>query len=348
MKLDVWHISGNGFHFGRRGLEQEESGLHIPSDTLFAALVARLAEQTGKEELDSFIAPFKNNGQAPFVLSSAFPRAGQVRFFPTPLRFSSRHSDKIKPKDIKRIQFVSEEIFRSLLNGANLIDLIESGILLQNRTLLVSASENDHLPRAIRNGDEPVWKIGKRPRVTLERGVPKSNIYFTGQTVYHPEGGLWFAIRWLLDDAQLKTRVANLLEDLGDAGIGGERSSGFGACRIEQAGILDLPDSTGTPWVSLSRYLPRKDETNALSAPEAAFKLETIGGWIYSPTKKGERRRTIHLLSEGSVLGAVSNRIPGQVVDLQPDYEGKRPLGHDVWRNGMALAIGLNWPEYGG
>ena len=52
MEIDVWHINGNGFHFGRHGLEQEESRIHFPSDSLFAALVARMVELYGASEVE--------------------------------------------------------------------------------------------------------------------------------------------------------------------------------------------------------------------------------------------------------------------------------------------------------
>ena len=74
---------GAGFHFGLRGLEQEDSAPHCPSDTLFAALVATLADLEGPEGVEAFAAPFKD-GQPPFLLSSVFPRAGDLPLLPLP------------------------------------------------------------------------------------------------------------------------------------------------------------------------------------------------------------------------------------------------------------------------
>jgi hypothetical protein len=56
---------------------------------------------------------------------------------------------------------------------------------------------------------------------------------------------------------------------------------------------------------------------------------------------KAERRIPVRLLAEGAVLGPLDRIVPGQIVDVQPDYGGTRPLGHAVYRSGLALAVGL-------
>ena len=104
---------------------------------------------------------------------------------------------------------------------------------------------------------------------------------------------------------------------------------------------LELPDPAGKPWVALSRYLPRPDEVSALSDPQAAYSVETVGGWASSMERKQERRRVVRMLAEGSVLGPVERPVPGQVVDVQPVYEGVRSFGHAIWRSGLAAAVGI-------
>ena len=71
-----------GLHLGTRAVSLEEAGVHIPSDTLFAALVD-IWSRTGGEP-SAWLRPFRN-GEPPFLLTSAFPFAGQVRFYPVPV-----------------------------------------------------------------------------------------------------------------------------------------------------------------------------------------------------------------------------------------------------------------------
>lgn len=344
MQLDIWHITGDGFHFGRHGLGQEESGLHVPSDTLFAALIARLAEFRGAEAAHEFAMGMQND-PPPFALSSAFPYAGEVRFFPVPLRRPEEPKDGgPRSKDLKRVKFVSENVFRDMLSGSGLADAFHSGVKLHDGRAVLKQIDESLLPATVRE-DRSIWSLEKRPRVTVGRVVHNSQIYHTGRTVFRHRCGLWFGVRWLQRSDETGRTLEVLLAELGDAGLGGERSTGFGKCTIERAGSLNLPDHDDGLWVTLSRYLPRPDEINALRASEATYTMEVVGGWIDSPVSKSERRRTVRLLAEGAVLGPVRRIVPGQIVDVQPDYKGKQPLGHPVWRSGLALAVGLTGGE---
>lgn len=346
MLLDTWNITGNassGFHFGRHGLGQEESSVYLTSDSLFAALTARLVALDGLQAVEAWGQAFAKN-PPPFVLSSAFPRAGEVRFFPAPLRTArSKKPEEKHPayKKLKRMRFVSENVFRDLLNGASLADLYDPALCLQNGQALYSAAEKERLPQAQREGKD-LWKIEQRPRVTIGREAQNSWLYFTGRTVFAADCGLWFAVRWTEAGKPYQESLNRLLADLGDAGLGGERAYGFGQAKIESAQkIMELPDAGDRPWVTLSRYLPDEQDTPALLDSRAAYNIETVGGWVESPGKASERRRSLHMLAEGSVLGPLKRYFPGQVADVTPDYNGKQPLEHPVWRNGQALAAGF-------
>jgi len=92
--LTVYRLTfPGGLHIGTRGVTLEESGVDIPSDTLFAALVdacRRLSDPA------AFVEPFLQD--APFLLSSAFPFVGEVRFFPMPTPLQRFFADQtLKP-----------------------------------------------------------------------------------------------------------------------------------------------------------------------------------------------------------------------------------------------------------
>ncbi|MEI7988527.1 MAG: type III-A CRISPR-associated RAMP protein Csm4 [Chloroflexota bacterium] len=346
MKAEIWHIIGKGFHFGRHGLGQEESGIHLTSDTLFAALVSRLAEVQGSAAVQPWMDQFIQSPPL-FVLSSAFPRAGEVRFFPVPLGRLEKKNDggkeEVHMKTLKRVRYVSEKTFQKIIAGESLNSLIQSGCLLQGGQVLLVKEEMPLLPKKIAAEEQPIWQVNTRPRVTIGRVDSTSNIFFTGWTAFNQDCGLWFGVRWLRESDEAKKTLATLLADLGTAGIGGDRSSGFGDALFEkQAAGCMLPDAAASRWVTLSHYLPAQDENNALLDKQAAYSLETVGGWIYSPASKNQRRISVRMLAEGSVFGSLEKDVPGQLVDVQPVYEGLKPLGHPVWRNGQAFAVGLN------
>lgn len=338
MQLETWKIIGNGFHFGLHGMGQEESAVTFPSDSLFAALADRLAALEGADALQTWMERLKKDPPA-FALTSAFPQIAGVRLLPRPQRVNLRSQD-LQTKDVKKVDYVSESIFKQLLGGADFGELYSGGIRLQAKKALVSQEEFAGLPKELRNQEINFWSVEQRPRVTIGRSTAKSNIFFTGRTSFQPQCGLWFGVRWTARQDEDAALLAYVLADLGMVGLGGERSAGFGKAQFVDTGTLDLPDAGTGAWVSLSRYVPREDEMGALLDARAAYTLRRVGGWAYSPGVKSERRRTIHMLAEGSLLGALPREIPGQVVDVQPDYAGTRPMGHPIWRNGMTVAVG--------
>ncbi len=313
MHLDVWTIRGRVFHFGQeRGLGMERSAVTWPADSLFAALVARLAAREGPQAVARWMAPFEA-GEPPFLLTSTFPcvRADDSQppllFFPVPL--AALAAEK-----------------RPLQDGA----------------VWLTPEEEKRLPRAIRR-ERRLWKVADRPRVTVGRADNASNLFYVG-AVHFPEGaGLWFGVHWRDEASPWKEALENLLADLGESGLGAERNVGYGQAGIASAGTVDLPaPQPDAPWVSLSRYLPCQDEMAALQSEVAAYQVHTVGGWV---DRVGQRRRRVRMLAEGATLGPAGRPTPwGQVVDVRPTYPSNPdPLSHPVYRYGYALAV-----KYGG
>jgi CRISPR-associated protein Csm4 len=345
MQLECWNIQGTSFHFGQHGLGQEQTMVTMPSDSLFAALVARMARTYGAQAVDQFCRPF-TEGKPPFVLSSTFPFAGDVRFFPVP-RVSNQSADEVgvQAKNLKRVQFVSEGVFRSILKGTSLAKLYDPKFILQNGLVHANSDDFKRLPAGLKSENSEVWKVEQRPRVTLDRSSSASNLFHIGQVRFADQCGLWFAVRWLTTDQELKNRFTNMLHELAESGFGAERAVGMGVATVHSAGILELPDAKST-WITLSRYLPTRGEMAALSDHASSYSIKHVGGWLDSPSNMGQRRRSVNLIEEGSVIGSHSGQpVPGQMVDVQPRYETDsgvtEPLGHKVYRCGFALAVGL-------
>ena len=87
MNVESWKIIPkglSGFHFGTHGMAQERSSVIYHSDSLFSALILTLSTFSVGDGVEKMMADF-HNGRPPFLLTSAFPFAGQVRFYPLPL-----------------------------------------------------------------------------------------------------------------------------------------------------------------------------------------------------------------------------------------------------------------------
>jgi CRISPR-associated protein Csm4 len=345
MNVESWKIIPkglSGFHFGTHGMAQERSSVVYHSDSLFSAIILTLSTIAGSVEVEKHMQEFSKS-QPPFLLSSAFPFAGDVRFYPLPLSSlreaaQSGQPNLVRMKELKGIKFISERAFERLLaDPASLAVQYRSGKILQGG-LLVLAEEVSLLPRAVSAGEQRIFdNLEKRPRVTIGRADSASNLFFTGAVRFAHECGLWFAIRWLKEESRWRKSLPESLAALQDEGLGGDRSSGFGQVQIEPWKPLKLPVATGKPWVTLSRYIPQKAEIASFYYGPAGFAFDRITGWMRSPGNPAQRRKSVQMLREGSTFGALDQIPLGRIVEVQPEYW----QGHPIYRSGLAFGVGF-------
>ena len=367
-----------GLHVGTRGVNLEEADVSIPSDTLFAAMLdgwRRLGQDPQR-----FAQPFvADPPDPPFLLTSAFPLAGDVRFFPMPVdaaRLFSADTIGTRGKTIKRIRYLSEGLLRRVTAGERLDAWLfpedeytdpTTGVALQGGTLWLTRDEIDALPQefqTVKNAagnPQPrpafalrrlsVWKSARVPRVTIDRTSSASNIFHAGKTTFNQDCGLWFGIQWRQPAAAVpgtsiayKDAVDQILAVLQSDGLGGERSTGYGAFATDEAGkALSFDDAkAGEPLLLLSRYHPRGSELPAaLTAAPSAYRLTAVAGWLRSPDDAAQRRKRLMLVAEGSIVCPPSTPA-GDVSDVRPSYNNQAPeFPHPVYRYGMAVGVGL-------
>ena len=326
--------TGGGFHFGQEGLDLEESSLTFASDSLFSALVVALAELEGDEAVTDFADSFQT-GQPPFRLSTLFPYVGHLPLFPLPrLRINAKQVARKFTKDVK---FVSPAIFRRLCQGDDMaayLDTAQKGRFWQNESVWLSKQEADALPAAL--VCQKIWQHERVPRVTLDRLHGNSTPFRSGRITFNKGCGLWLAVQY--HDERSRSRLELLLHHLGDRGIGGERTNGYGAYTL----VTETELVAASKWMLsddlpgrllLSRYIPTPAEVGLLQEMAAAYQLTTIGGWLYSSQHPPLRRKKIRMLTEGSVLPGQPS---GTLVDVQPDYDD---FPHPVYRSGLALSV---------
>lgn len=372
--LTVYRLTlPGGLHVGARGVDLAESSVSVPSDTLLAALLDAHHRAGGRIE-DWFI-PAADPGaparDCPYRLTSAFPYAGGVHFFPIPVpaqAFFSSDLLKDRRKDVKHIHFISEGILRKILAGKPLDEWLfpkdekadpKTGVALQGGALWLTLDECAHLPDTLRYEVTTHTPIAPRalrrhavytettvPRVTVDRINTASNIFHAGRATFAPGCGLWFGLT-----GQPPADLTRALDILSEDGLGGERAAGYGAFTWTVAPQpLTLPDpSPNGAALLLSRYRPRAEETAALQHPGAAYELTTVAGWLRSAGGAAQRRRRLWLVREGSVVYLPGSGPWGDVVDVRPNYENPAgDLSHPVWRAGLALAVAWPYPPQGG
>lgn len=353
----------SAFHFGREGLEQHSSAETFSSDSLFSALVATLAS-VDVARVETFLAEFPPYGKTPPLrLSSVFPMVGELPLFPRPrIKFQpkkDKQSQASSGKIFKKISYVSPSILLKLVNGEHDLlndgdsdiengsnadltgehtdDLLndgDSGNFLQNGEIWLTAEEKKSLPEDFQKPQAYVWKIELVPRVTVDRVTQQSNVYQVGRTVFSSGCGLWFMAE--VRDDETRKLLERLLKDLGDTGIGGERSAGYGGFISCCMPAPPLPKASEGYSLLLSRYNPTVQElaTPLLQQARCSYDIVDVGGWTGTPNVQAQKRRRVRMLEAGSV---VYGQVTGQLVDVTPSNEFKHP----VYRSGIALTVGL-------
>lgn len=328
-------------HIGERGVGLEVTRTHLPADTLFSAICSAWRQLYGVDALRRDVLDWFTDGDSvPFYLSSAFPFAGDVRYFPKPLaRLSTVHISDDDHKAFKRVRFISERLFAAIVRGEEIAFAKEHCI--NGEVAWVTEGERARLKGWTDDatGDIVLWKTGVLPRVTLDRITSASQIWHFGEVMFAEGAGLWFAVEFNRDHGdELRRKFEAVLRLLGDTGLGGERNAGRGLFSLDGPSGEPLPD-VGNPvrFITLSPLCPQDAlQAAALSGDGAAYELMPRRGWVTSPEASNLRRKMVWMFAEGSVLMGNPQPRAGRLVNVKPDV-----CPHDVWRYGYAFPVGL-------
>lgn len=350
MDLQTYYLEAQSpFHLGERGIGLEATTVIARADTLFSALCMTYRTWYGVEALEDMLAAFQSD--PPVLFSSAFPYVminnDPLRLYPKPLGTPPHiaQDDLDVFKTLKKVEFVSEAIWRLWLSGdASLREHVSTlgatdSARIQSGRVWFTAEEAERVYTAIPRdleGQINLWKTYDVPRVTVDRLSSSSAVYQAGRVSFSKGSGLWFGLQWRHGDWFDELGV--LLEVLGDEGLGGERSAGHGQFYLAGKDLLTFSDP-GNKVVTLSPYWP-PDQAEAgyvLDQP-AAYTLMMRRGWMGSPEGSSLRRKAVRMVGEGSVLNMPDRPTIGGLVDVTPDGFS----AHRVYRYGYALPVGMN------
>lgn len=319
------------FHLGERGVGLEETSEIVHSDTIFGALCWCWTLHTGRSPQE-FLQPFLES-KPPFLLSSAFPYVGDVLLVPRPLTSLPIEGDEEFLRRAHKADFISIKLVEQL-SRQQAIPHQQLSLRYDDR-LLVLHSEEPQLHH------EKPWTVVQVPRVALDRITNASQIYHTGRLTFAQGCELYLLVRELDPQSNVTRKLPVLLRLLGDEGLGGERSCGYGFFEPEEHEIsLEWPSHSRSQLL-LSLYNPKdKQELAQLDLERSAYRLIRRCSWVFSPQAKSLRTRDVHYFKEGSVLSTRAGSLQGRLVEaLSPSDDAP----HAVYRNGLGFFIG--WRE---
>jgi CRISPR-associated protein Csm4 len=343
------------------------------SDTIFGALCWAIYHVHGQSGLENILKHF--NDKPKFILSSAFPylqgNGVIVRFFLKPLfpelksqeveelakkEIKGRGSDKTldfkqkviliseRLKEIKKASYVSEMLFKQLVDGSLKSKVIFSRLKHRGTSdsdieklgnCLITFGEREkvdpdgELKTLIREVDV------QRNQIDRVAGSTVEGLLFFNKEFCLPKarGGLWFLVK--TDDFEYMKPLFRYLED---TGIGGERTVGKGHFEIFwDENPYTLPKAKdANVFVTLSRYFPSEDERSF----NEGFASWNIMNWrqrresMYAPKGNFISNDLLRMFSEGSVFPFKERKeYYGKIESVE--FSGANP----VYRNGLAFPV---------
>jgi len=332
------------FHFGERGIGQEETAEFPHSDTLFAALISAWRLMYRPERFKELVnGATRFEGTPPLRMSSALPYIGDVYFLPRPaIPLEGTGGER---KWGKKVAYLSWRQAGDLM-GSDVPAQVRRDHTLMSGRLWMHHQEIQSILEVFGEDDPSkvrAWSQAEAEamaRVTVDRVDCSSALYYQGMV--HFAAGCGFYLLADLAEEGYRGPLENGLEFLGEQGLGGRRSVGLGQFELEKgtSEVLSVPPGRENYYWLLSLYHPTREEVrdgDILSG--ARYSLITRRGWVYSPDDASQRRRAVRMLAEGSLL---QKPAVGNVVDVQP--AGGFP--HAVWRSGLALTVtGRRWRD---
>jgi len=349
----------------------------VHSDTLFGALCWGYRWLYGREALEELLKGFKS-GEPPFLISSCFPYleadGKRVYLYPKPAAFEplaggaeqvenscgkTVKEDVEMMKKFKKLRYVSERLFRKMCNSRKIettesrklhkkkvpsfkVDgewyVISDGVALEAEVAekLVEEKEECRFSRKslriIRKYEKPGVQVN---RLSIS---PEETLHFRSEYSLAPDAGLYFLID---GNSKALSEIKAVLRFLADRGIGGEVSCGRGA--FEVCGWEDVSlDKPGDAFVTLSLYLPKREELSAFDEDRIWYEPVVRKGMVESSFVKirNQWKDKLLMFAEGSVFPAAGREPFGrcEVVKEEP---------FEVLHYGYAFAVGFRRGEDG-
>lgn len=299
---------------GSGGLANTSMVCH--ADTLFSAVAIEWLHHYGQKGLDLLIDEVKKDQ---FFLSDLMPYKENDLYLPRPLLINQRkeqNPDKIKAE--KKLEYLSVNCYETYIQEC----LRKCDSPLPEVTMFVM---NDHRVRVSKTSSE------------------KAEPYFVAGKTFLRDAGFYLMTE--MDEATYPD-FDDVLESLGETGIGGKRSSGFGKFEVIKCLFVDGDHFTesesalkklwlqdGDLFINLSALLPEATEIDVVK--NGTYALIQRKGFVYSDDYANEtvKRKQVTMINRGS---SFEEKIKGRLVDLSSNGR------HPVYRYGKGLYIGVN------
>lgn len=322
------------FHFGRVGLDVNtslnDSSIIPHSDTLFSAMIhvgARLLEHDA--EVDALVDLFRGENAAPKVKISSGcyclenAKGDFLYFLPKPLHLNLIKTEH--PKDLKKIQFISKEVWELGLNPNDW----KTKCKIIDKLFVVTEAEYDHFQLS----EQAVFfKEIALPKVTVHKEDKKDSFFYQTTIQIMPlNENVKVHYYFLLETQDLVDSETNLLNQILDIlpyeGIGGERTTGCGLFESVVYEDFDLKVPNANRFVTISLTNPQSDaEFKAFEN----YQIVTRGGRQLGQSNQ-QFLKKVNMIAEGAL---VNQAVQGRLVSIAP-----KTIQQPYFRNGICMTL---------
>lgn len=312
-------------HLGLGRDTYDVSASVLQSDAISAALASIRAMQGKGDSTYDFLNSF--------ALSSAFPYDGTEYFLPRmkghlAIKVNGQEEKEYRKK-LKKLAYISTPVWKRLTEGKT--ETVEPQQL--HGFFLLSSPIDSYKP--------PMTHVVTE-RVSVSRSGETDAVpfmfdwtFFKNNIDATKESGLYC----LLEANEAVTQeVVKLFEELGEAGIGSDKSVGGGKFNISYD-CIDLPEISSNRQILLSTYIPTEEELSKLDLSSSNYQIILRGGFMAGSTNeqfRHLRKKTVYMFDTGSVL-TCNDTLKGCITDVTPKWNSSEM--HKVLRSGKPLTI---------
>lgn len=261
----------------------------LHSDTLFGALTSAISELY-PNLVDEMINEFEQK-RPPFLISSTFPvifNEDKVKFYPKLIMESNLSGiDSKIIKDYKKVDYLDEKLFYSLING----ELSERDILnnYEDYYRFSNLLMSEKLDVDIGFGENIL------PNNSVNRLVHETKIFYTQGDSYK-NLGLFFLVE--IFDENYSSIIKSAIKFLKDRGFGRDISTGKGHFDFEIDETVTFDDTSDkNMFVTLSRFIPTPEDLGRVNE-YSFYEIDSKRG----RDKTGEIRKQVRFFKEGSIF----------------------------------------------
>ncbi len=325
----------------------------INSNTLFGAICWGIKRLFGKSQLIQFLDLYNKENKFPLKISSLFPLIGTSYYIPIPnypivLEFDSVDEKTIErftfEKKINKLKFLSHKIYNRFSSNFSWNEIFNSNDVSLRENYLMTIEEEKKFP------EDKVHEeiVRQKNRINRLSGTTSGEgaLYFIKEMHFQDPLKFYFIYDISENEVLTQEKFESILKYLGDEGLGGERTYGYGMFNVKFSREKPFKLIENFNYVEiLSYYFPnfkngeiKKILVNKNNYTKIFYRKAKIESSERSP--KRIYKKGAFFIDVGSLIQVNQMVDMGMLVDVTPPNHE-----HNIYEYGIPILMPFNIKE---